>query len=360
MHQAFDPGRDFDEGAELGQAYDPAADHLADGEAQFLLPGIAGHLLDGKRILGVTLLVLAQSHELDAHALANRKGLGRILDSGPAQLGNMHQALDAGEELDEGAKRHEPDDATVEHVADLDIRQEGLAVLEGFLLEQTAPADHDIAAAFLELGDHKTESLADKGLGVADRLRIHLTQGTEGPLAHDRNLEAALDLGLDLAIDRQAAIIGVLDLLLAAAAADRARELDALIANLDHVEIDLVAWGIAELAFSVEELGQLDDAIHAGAHVHEGALIADRKNLARNLLADLELAAALVGGHEFGHSVVVIFNHLCSPGFSVFATISSDYTAKPRPAQTGQGFQLNADGKAKGRGNSPSRGRRCA
>src|SRR5438309_1446389 len=100
MTEALDSFGNFDEGAELRGTQNLAVDDVANtvlGEEG--LPDIGLELLDAQRQAAVFRLD-AENHSLDLLALL--QDFGRMLDAlGPAQVRDMHQAVDAVFDLDE-------------------------------------------------------------------------------------------------------------------------------------------------------------------------------------------------------------------------------------------------------------------
>ena len=78
--------------------------------------------------------------DLDLHLLANRDDLIRALDVAVGQLADVHEALDAGIDLDEGAEGDDLGDLAVDHVADAVLRDDLLPRIFLRLLETQADA----------------------------------------------------------------------------------------------------------------------------------------------------------------------------------------------------------------------------
>ncbi len=118
VHEAVDPVLEFDEGPEG----DKVADHALVPRVGAVLrlegfPGILLGLFQAEADL-LVFLVDTEDHHLDIFALAD--DLVRVLDMlRPAHLADMHQPLDAGFDLDEGAVLGEADHAALHLLADL-------------------------------------------------------------------------------------------------------------------------------------------------------------------------------------------------------------------------------------------------
>src|SRR5262249_39163203 len=106
VQQAVDALLDLDEGAVVGQVADGAADdralRVALGD---LVPGVGLDLLHAQ---GDFLLLLVDVEDLHLDLVADGDQLAGVVDAlGPAHLGDVHQALDARLQLDEGAVGHD-------------------------------------------------------------------------------------------------------------------------------------------------------------------------------------------------------------------------------------------------------------
>ena len=109
VQQAVDAFLDLDEGPVIGEVADDAGN---DGARRIalghLVPGVGLDLLHAERDF---LLVLVDVEHLDLDLVADGDQLAGMVDAlGPAHLADVHQPLDAGFELDEGAVGHDVDD----------------------------------------------------------------------------------------------------------------------------------------------------------------------------------------------------------------------------------------------------------
>ena len=117
VQQAVDALLDLDERAVVGQVADRALDHRARrvllGD---LVPGVGLGLLHAE---GDFLLLLVDAEDDDLDLVADVDQLAGVVDAlGPGHLGDVHQALDALLELDEGAVGHDVDDLALDARAD--------------------------------------------------------------------------------------------------------------------------------------------------------------------------------------------------------------------------------------------------
>ena len=124
-------------------------------------------------------------------------------------------------------------------------------------------------------------------LGAGD---VDLGERAEGALAGDADFVAALDRLLDLAFDRQAGAVGVLELALRGGVADAlARQHDAAARRHDH-RLDAVADRDLDVALVVLELLDVDLRLALAADADEGDLRPEPGDDALDGLAALEAA----------------------------------------------------------------------
>src|SRR5262249_29973431 len=109
VQEAVDPLLNLDKSAVVGQVADDPGDLCARRVALGdLVPGVGLHLLDAQRDF---LLFLVDVQDLHLDLVADRDQLAGVIDAlGPAHLADVHQALDARLQLDEGAIAHDVDD----------------------------------------------------------------------------------------------------------------------------------------------------------------------------------------------------------------------------------------------------------
>ena len=86
-----------------------------------------------------------------------------------------------------------------------------LGLLLALFLKQRAPAEDDVAAVVLELGDAEAQVLAHVHAGLLAVVQVDLADGAETAGAAEIHLEAALVGAGHLALDRDPHLLGVLD-----------------------------------------------------------------------------------------------------------------------------------------------------
>src|SRR3954466_12668327 len=195
VDQALDAGLDLHEGAEVGHLGDLALHAAADRVlVRELGPWIRVELLDAQRE-ALVLDVDVEHHRLDLVALLVE--VARVLDAlGPADVRDVHQAVDA--------LLHADEDAEVGDVADLaaDERPDGVLLLEerpGVGLD-LLHAERDALGLGVDVEHHRIHLIAD---------RHHLRRVLD-PLrpAHLADVDEALDSGLHL---DEGAVVGERD-----------------------------------------------------------------------------------------------------------------------------------------------------
>ena len=128
-----------------------------------------------------------------------------LLDSAPAHVGDVQQAVDAAQ-VDEGAELGDVLDHALADLADLDLVEELLLHILPLILEQLAAADDDVAAGLVDLEDLALDGLADVVGNVGRTADVHLAGGQEDVDA-DVDQQAALDLAGDHAGDDVAFLV---------------------------------------------------------------------------------------------------------------------------------------------------------
>src|SRR5262249_3349021 len=156
VQETVDALLDLDEGAVVGQV----AHHAADDRVRrialgHLVPRIGLHLLHAQ---GDFLLLLVDVEDLHLDLIADGDQLAGVVDAlGPAHLADVHQALDARLQLDEGAVAHD-----VDHLAGMTAAHRvlvgGAGPRAGRLLLQ---AQGDLLPLPVHLDDEHFELLID-------------------------------------------------------------------------------------------------------------------------------------------------------------------------------------------------------
>src|SRR5712664_1078081 len=292
VHEALDAGLDLHERAEVGHLGDLALHAAADGVLVGQLgPWIRMELLDAQRE-ALVLDVDVEHHRL--HLVALLEQVARVLDAlRPADVGHVHQAVDA--------LLHADEDAEVGDVADLAADDRPDRVL---LLEQRPRVGLDLLHAqadalrlAVDVEDDRRHLIADGHhlRGVLDALRP----------AHLADVDEALDPGLHL---DEGAVVGERDHLAGDARARREllrRVCPGVLLDLLETQADALGGRIElehddpQLVADVEHLAGVPDASpgHVGdvqeavdpAQVDESAVVGEVLDDAGEDRAFLEL-----------------------------------------------------------------------
>src|SRR4030095_1922923 len=147
-----------------------------------------------------------------------------------------------------------------------------------------------IPAVVPVLDDAKGIGVSDVHGGIGDARNIDLRERTEGTLAGDAHLVAALHLLHDFPFDREPGVERVLELALRGGVAHAlAREHDAA-AGRDHHRANAIADRHVDSAVGVLQLLDVDLGLALAAHVDARPLPPDRAHRALDGLAAAELA----------------------------------------------------------------------
>src|SRR3954447_17383531 len=221
-------------------------------------PLLAVDALDGQRqapALGVDL------EDLDLDLVARRDDLARVLDVVAGQLGDVHQALDAVEDLDEGAEGDDLGDLALELVADVVGVDDPLPRVLLGLLE----AQGDALAVAVDVEHLDLDLLADLEhlARVVDVRPRELGDVDEAVDAVEVDEGAEVDDVGDLALDDVARVQAVEDALAVLAAlllehrAAREHDVVARPVELDDLALDLLRHVLVEVGYApdVDERG---------------------------------------------------------------------------------------------------------
>ncbi len=202
-----------------------------------------------------------------------------MLQAAPRHVGDVQQSVEPAE-IDESAVvgdvlHHALEDhALFEHLERLLLEFGALA------LDHGAARNHHVAARAVELQQLEAPALADVAVQVAGRADVHVRARQKRRHA-DIDLQAALDLAKDHALDRHLVLERALEL-----APDLellrlgVREGDRAVLGLGALEIDvnLVAFPDHGVALVVEELGERHLPFALVIDVDDDAVARDQKN----------------------------------------------------------------------------------
>ena len=283
VHEAFDPWKDLDEGAERDHLRHAALDDVVlPVGVHDLLPRIRLRLLETERD---ALPVPVDVEHLDLHGLADVEHLGRMVHVAPAELGDVDEAVHAIE-VDERAEVDDVRDLALDDVARAQPVEDGLAHLLALVLEDGATREDDVVARAVQLDHLAAELLAEELVEVLDAPDVD-ERGREEPTHAEVEDEPALDDLDDLAVHRLARLRRCLDALpreLEAGALLREDEAALRVFFREHERVDLLADGnlVRRIDRSPNrQLGDRNDAFRLVAdvdehlvlvHAHDGAV----------------------------------------------------------------------------------------
>src|SRR5581483_7284685 len=258
VNQAFNALFELDEGAVIGDAHHLAVEAGADRVVLCrIVPRVGEDLLHAQRDALALRVVLEDDH---FDLVADLDGFGGMLQTAPGHVGDMQQAVDSAE-IHEGAvvgdilDRAFEDHALLEHLQGLLLERGPLAFHHG------APGDHDVAARAVELENLKARALPDIAIEIARWTGIDMRPGQERRHA-DIDLEPALHLADDHALDRRLAMEGALEF---------------------APDLELLRLGIREHHGPVVGLGALEVDVDFVAFPNGGVTVGIEKFSERNL-----------------------------------------------------------------------------
>src|SRR3954469_1835989 len=250
-------------------------------------PLLAVDALDGQRqapALGVDL------EDLDLDLVARRDDLARVLDVVAGQLGDVHQALDAVEDLDEGAEGDDLGDLALELVADVVGVDDPLPRVLLGLLE----AQGDALAVAVDVEDLDLDGVADvedlrrvvdvrpRQLGDVDQA-VDAVEVDEGAEVDDvRDLALYDEAGLQAVEDA----LAVLAALLLEHGAARQHDVVARPVELDDLALERLPEELVEVR-DAADVDQRRWQEAADAEVDDQAALDDLDHAARDRLARL-------------------------------------------------------------------------
>ena len=151
-----------------------------------------------------------EADDIDIDLVADGQHVGRLLDAAPAQLGDVHHAVNAAD-VNKRTVGRQGLDNTVIVLADLDLAPDLLGALAALLLGDSADGTDNALTAAVDLGDLQTHGLANE-LGHSSVLRqAGLGSGHEHADALDGHNDAALVVLGDLAFDDLTALLSLFD-----------------------------------------------------------------------------------------------------------------------------------------------------
>jgi hypothetical protein len=158
MHETFDTGFEFDEGAVGNEVDDLAVDLLADLVLRFDVVPRIGELLLEAEADAFLFLVDVEHHHIEL--LPDLEQLGRMADAAPGHVGDVQQAVQAVE-IDERTEVGDVLDRAFADVARNHLAEQLPAALVALLLDQLAARQNDVLAILVDLNDFEVVVVTD-------------------------------------------------------------------------------------------------------------------------------------------------------------------------------------------------------
>ena len=199
----------------------------------------------------------------------------------------MQQALHAAAQIDKRAERAHRRDAAGHDGAGDDRSPCLCGAFPLGLLEQRAPRDDEVLAAFRVLDDPEFVDASE----VRRRLRsggVDLRERAERALTRDPHFVTALDLPLDLPFDRETGAERALELPLGCGSPHQLAGKGQSTRRRHHRRLNAIAHRDLEIAVVVFQLGDLDRGFALAADVDERSLGPNRDDRALECLPRLE------------------------------------------------------------------------
>ena len=241
MQQSLDTVGDLEEGTVLLGLGDLAVDHLPGWEAVLDgVPRVVAQLAQREADAGELGVEL---DDLDPDLVPDTQHVRHVVDAVPGQLADVDQTVGAAE-VDEGTVAGQTAHLAGDHVADLELLEELLALARPVLVLRRALGDDEPVALAVDLEDLDGDLGPHQLHQVAGELARHLAGGQEAAQPHDVDDQAALVLLADLGVEDLALRLLLGDRLpdrLGAGLAEREDDPPLLVLGLEHVHLDPLA-----------------------------------------------------------------------------------------------------------------------
>src|SRR6267143_2885923 len=288
------PGEELDECAERLQARDLA---LEPGPLLELGPGrVPGILLEGperERDLLVPSLVPLDPQHLHLHPLSGLHHVLRMRDAHVRQLGDVHQPFQSAQ-IDECPEVAHRGDGAFDLRADLQALAQ-LGRLRGALFLQERPAGEDGVPA-PDLGHAELEPLPDELRLVLHEAQVDLRRGDEATQTAQIDLQAALVLPGDQALDGDPRVERLLNDFASGPLGNGAGHHQIAFAEGEHVALDGLSHLHEQVARVVAQLPEVDDPLALAAQLEKGDFAAQVGDAGGELLPDAQLPRLLLLG----------------------------------------------------------------
>src|SRR6266404_6729725 len=293
MHEAFDARFNFYERAVVGKTDDLAANMRTFREAlRDALPGIRQKLLVAQRD---PLLLAVELENLDLNRVTNFDYVGRRLDSAPAHIDDMQEAVNSAQ-VDERAVVGNVLYDTFQHHAFFNVGERLGLLLAGRLLEDRFARHHDVAAFAIELDYADFNFLFQETFEVTHGPDINLRARQKGRHSVEINLETAFDAFDHAALDILMSLVSLAQSLPRLDLHCRgARQLGVAILVLETLDqhVDFIAAFDGKVTLSIEKLFACDHTFGLIPDIDEDILFGDADYNSSDNLALLSRRGAL-------------------------------------------------------------------
>src|SRR5687767_12890841 len=116
-----------------------------------------------------------------------------MANAAPAHVGDVQQTVETAQ-IDEGTEVGDVLDHAFADLADQELLDQLFALGLALLFQDHPAADHDVAAALVQLDDLELEGLTDQVFDIRNPTQCDLRSGQERVYAHQIHGHAALDL----------------------------------------------------------------------------------------------------------------------------------------------------------------------
>lgn len=293
VDEALYAGCHFYECAVVGHDYHLALDVVAGLEVGVkAVPGMRGELLEAE---GDALLLVVEVEDDDVDVLVELHDFAGVGYAAPAEVGDVHEAVDAAQ-VDEDAVGGDVLDDAFEHLALLELGDDLALLSLELCLDEGLVAYYHVAVFFVDLDDLELHGLVYEHVVVADGSHVDLGTGQEGFDAEDVHDHAALCAALDVALDDFVLLHGLFDAVPAARCAGFLVA-EHQLAFLVLLVLDEYLYGVADLEVGVvAEFGDGDDAVGLVTDVNHHFALVDGDDGTFDYLFVLDRVERLVVG----------------------------------------------------------------
>ena len=273
VDETLDTGDNLDESTVVGDDDNFTLDVVAFLEVGIQsIPGVRSELLETE---GDAALGLVEVENDDVDLLVELDNLFGVVDTAPAEVGDVDEAIHAAE-VDEHTVAGDVLDHAFQHLTLLEVADNlGLLSLD-LVLDESLVADNDVLVLMVDFDDLELHLLVDIHIVVADGFDVDLRTGKEGldVVEHGDN-ETALGAALDITGDDLLVVVSLIDALPALQDAGLlVTEHQLAIGILLALDIDLNLVAGLQVGV-VAHLADGDDTVALGSHIDDHFALGD-------------------------------------------------------------------------------------